>query len=425
MPVTTADKYLEELRKQTESFTAKNSSTQNSVFNSKSTIQDNSPTNYNAVPNQGVGYANPNEHITAQQGLLTGAAAQSPTDRKNITGLNERDLMTAQAGDIASAISKNALERRRTEMERLLASYGNGSDLNGLGDPDAYLNGFGSGGGNDQDQLSNARLIAQIAKQRGLGDDAILIAIMTGLAESELKNISHGDRDSVGIFQQRTSQGWGSIDQIMNPNYSIGKFFDGLQGVNYKGMQPWQAAQAVQRSFDASGSNYQARMGAAQSIMAQLRSNPTGVYAASSGSSNIQSNPGLNNWINSHNNRYLDYDNAYGAQCVDLYAFYTSGFVGGNPLPVGYAPEILRNYDTRVYAAFSANSPIRPGDVAVWNPGAHVPVGHVAIVVGDNGNGMLRVLQSNATAAGSAGNSIISNISKAALGGVLRPKKLM
>lgn len=426
MTVTPAEKYLEQLKKQTSAFqpnavTKPTDANGGGIFDSyASPIQDNGDkVDYNAMPNTTARYSNPNEHMTAQNSLLEGGMPASPTSRKNEEGLAERELMVAQEGDIATSVSTESLKKRKTEMERMLAQFGNTSDLDGLGANGEPIQGVEGDTSNDQDPLSNARLIKQIAAQRGLGDDAVLIGIMAGLAESELKNISHGDRDSVGLFQQRTSQGWGSIQQIMNPTYAINKFFEGLQKVNYKGMQPWQAAQAVQRSAFADGSNYQARMGTARQILQQINSAPKAAAA-----SNGPMDPGLNNWINAHNNRYLDYDGAYGAQCVDLYAFYTTGFVGGRPNPVGYAPEIFDNFDSSVYSRFGANSSARAGDVAIWNPGGYTPVGHVAVVVGDNGDGTLRVLQSNATSAGSAGNSIISNISKSHLRGYLRPNKL-
>lgn len=275
---------------------------------------------------------------------------------------------------------------------------------------------IGGDSGLDSEQMNNARQIAAIGKSRGLGDNEIQIAIMTALTESGMKNIAHGDRDSVGLFQQRTSQGWGSVQQIMDPNYSINKFYDSLGKVNYKTMTPWQAAQAVQRSFDPTGSNYQAKYAVAQRAFQNL----TPKQAAAMGGPNA-----AQNFISQYNNKYLDYDGAYGAQCVDLYNFYTTRFAGGDPMMgrVGYAADIFNNYDPKAFTRLGAGTG-RMGDVAVFNFGPGTPSSHVAIVVGDNGNGTLRVLQSNATAQGSAGNSIISNISKATLMGYLRPTKL-
>lgn len=276
---------------------------------------------------------------------------------------------------------------------------------------------IGGESGLDAEQMNNARQIASIGRSRGLGDNEIQIAIMTALAESEMKNIAHGDRDSVGLFQQRTSQGWGSVQQIMDPNYSINKFYDSLGKVNYKNMTPWQAAQSVQRSFDPTGSNYQARYAVAQRAFQNL----TPKQAQAMGGTNA-----ANNFITQYNNKYLDYDGRYGAQCVDLYNFYTSKFAGGDPMMgrVGYAADIFNNYDSRAFNRLGNNQSGRMGDVAVFNFGPGTPSSHVAIVVGDNGNGTLRVLHSNAGPGGSAGNSIISNISKGTLMGYLRPNKL-
>lgn len=99
------------------------------------------------------------------------------------------------------------------------------------------------------EQADNAALLAGVALDRGLPARAVTIALATALQESRLENIDHGDRDSVGLFQQRPSQGWGSVDEIMDPVYSTGKFYDGLVKVDgYESLPITEAAQAVQRS---------------------------------------------------------------------------------------------------------------------------------------------------------------------------------
>lgn len=99
------------------------------------------------------------------------------------------------------------------------------------------------------DQTDNAALIAVTAANRGLPARAATIGLATALQESRLINIDYGDRDSVGLFQQRTSQGWGTVEQIMDPVYSTGKFYDGLVRVpGYTELPVTEAAQAVQRS---------------------------------------------------------------------------------------------------------------------------------------------------------------------------------
>ena len=99
------------------------------------------------------------------------------------------------------------------------------------------------------EQLQNASIIASVGRNMGASERDIVISLMTAMQESTLRNLNYGDRDSVGLFQQRTSQGWGTIAQIMNPEYSAMKFFQALLGLkNRDSMDPGAAAQAVQRS---------------------------------------------------------------------------------------------------------------------------------------------------------------------------------
>jgi hypothetical protein len=99
------------------------------------------------------------------------------------------------------------------------------------------------------EQAENATTIAAVAVRRGLPARATSIALATAYQESKLRNLDHGDRDSVGLFQQRPSQGWGTARQIQDPAYAAGKFFDELQTVDgYQGMRITEAAQKVQRS---------------------------------------------------------------------------------------------------------------------------------------------------------------------------------
>ena len=101
----------------------------------------------------------------------------------------------------------------------------------------------------DVEQARWSALMAAIAQNRGLPPRATTIAIATAFQESRIRNIDYGDRDSVGLFQQRPSQGWGTVEQIMDPAYSIGKFYDGLVKVDdYSSKEITVAAQEVQRS---------------------------------------------------------------------------------------------------------------------------------------------------------------------------------
>ncbi|MDJ0465415.1 hypothetical protein [Streptomyces sp. H27-C3] len=99
------------------------------------------------------------------------------------------------------------------------------------------------------EQAVNAATISAVGTSRGLPERAVTIALATALQESALRNIKHGDRDSLGLFQQRPSQGWGTEKQILDPGYSAGKFYEYLEKVpGYSRLPLTVAAQRVQRS---------------------------------------------------------------------------------------------------------------------------------------------------------------------------------
>jgi hypothetical protein len=101
----------------------------------------------------------------------------------------------------------------------------------------------------DLDQAVNASTIAAVATRRGLPARAATIALATAMQESKLRNLDHGDRDSLGLFQQRPSQGWGTPQQVMDPEYAANRFYDALVKIDgYRTMEITQAAQRVQRS---------------------------------------------------------------------------------------------------------------------------------------------------------------------------------
>ncbi|MFF8917550.1 hypothetical protein ACF08M_30630 [Streptomyces sp. NPDC015032] len=99
------------------------------------------------------------------------------------------------------------------------------------------------------EQASNAATISAVGSSRGMPERAVTIALATALQESGLRNIDHGDRDSLGLFQQRPSQGWGTEKQILDPVYSAGEFYRHLAEVpGYSRLPLTVAAQRVQRS---------------------------------------------------------------------------------------------------------------------------------------------------------------------------------
>ncbi|AMM22904.1 hypothetical protein AX769_22495 (plasmid) [Frondihabitans sp. PAMC 28766] len=98
-------------------------------------------------------------------------------------------------------------------------------------------------------QLTNAAAILTIGQQRGLDQHAQQTALIAAMTESSLTNLTGGDRDSVGLFQMRPSQGWGTPTQINNISYAIGLFYTHLVAVpGWETKTSGNAAQAVEGS---------------------------------------------------------------------------------------------------------------------------------------------------------------------------------
>jgi hypothetical protein len=115
----------------------------------------------------------------------------------------------------------------------------------------------------DFGQAADAATVAGVAVRERLPARALTIAYATAFQESKLENLGSGDRDSVGIFQQRPSQGWGTAAQLQDPAYATRAFFGALVKVpNYTTIPVYQAAQAVQRSADGSAYEQYAQTGA-------------------------------------------------------------------------------------------------------------------------------------------------------------------
>lgn len=101
----------------------------------------------------------------------------------------------------------------------------------------------------DLDQAANAATIATVGKREGMSDHAVTVALAAAFQESRLRNLEFGDRDSVGLFQQRPSQGWGTPAQLVNPRYAATSFYRALTRISgWATMDVTEAAQQVQRS---------------------------------------------------------------------------------------------------------------------------------------------------------------------------------
>ncbi|GAA1375030.1 hypothetical protein [Catellatospora chokoriensis] len=105
----------------------------------------------------------------------------------------------------------------------------------------------------DPEQMANAATIAAVGIARNVPDRAVVVALATALQESKLRNLEHlgegNDHDSLGLFQQRPSQGWGTATQIMDPRHAARRFYTSLTKVKgWQKMRVTEAAQRVQRS---------------------------------------------------------------------------------------------------------------------------------------------------------------------------------
>ena len=110
------------------------------------------------------------------------------------------------------------------------------------------------------EMAANARLIIRTGQRLGVPDRGIVVALAAAMQESGLRNLDYGDRDSVGMFQQRPSTGWGSDAQLLDPTYATELFYGGPSNPNagrtrglldisgWQSMTVAQAAQAVQIS---------------------------------------------------------------------------------------------------------------------------------------------------------------------------------
>jgi hypothetical protein len=99
------------------------------------------------------------------------------------------------------------------------------------------------------EQANNAAIIAAVGMSYGFDVQGVTVAIATAIQESDLRSLDYGDRDSLGLFQQRPSQGWGEPEQVIDPHYASSKFYQALERVEgWQDMPLTVAAQAVQRS---------------------------------------------------------------------------------------------------------------------------------------------------------------------------------
>ncbi|MFE5908682.1 hypothetical protein ACFQ6B_06285 [Streptomyces wedmorensis] len=139
----------------------------------------------------------------------------------------------ACAGSDAQAVDSAAVAK---QVESILKGGGKAAvSVPGLDDP--------------AEQIPNARTVQATGVAMKVPARGQIVALATALQESGLRNLDYGDRDSLGLFQQRPSQGWGTAQQVRDPVHASTKFYESLLQVSgWQSMTVTQAAQAVQKS---------------------------------------------------------------------------------------------------------------------------------------------------------------------------------
>lgn len=149
------------------------------------------------------------------------------------------------------------------------------------------------------EQLSVAAQIMKAGEDLGMSERAQLIGLMTAMQESTLQNLAGGDRDSVGAFQQRPSQGWGTVEQLQDPSYAAKAFFrgvdtsrtghiPGLMDIDgWESMSLTQAASAVQLPAEQYEDEYAKHESEARKLMSELAGVPVGQASGSLTDANL------------------------------------------------------------------------------------------------------------------------------------------
>lgn len=156
----------------------------------------------------------------------------------HVAGLSQSEAEAAASSARCGGAGQAGLDPATADIARKVKEMLAGSssvDVPGLSEPN--------------EQIPNAKAIVATGIQKRVPARGHVIALATALQESTLINLDHGDRDSLGLFQQRPSQGWGTREQIMDPVYSSTRFYEGLMKTDdWEQMPLTVAAQKVQRS---------------------------------------------------------------------------------------------------------------------------------------------------------------------------------
>lgn len=253
-------------------------------------------------------------------------------------------------------------------------------------------------------QVGNARTVVAAAKALGLPQQAAAVGVMTARQESSLEDLANpsvpasealphqgegNNYDSLGLFQQRPSMGWGTVAQLMDPGYASTAFLHRLAALpGWATMPAWQAAQAVQHSAD--GSAYAQWTSLGSAVTAALWTGTGGTLTCTTPTPDPGGpsgplpapSPGVDATVVAYAQAQLGKPYLWGGAGPN--AFDCSGLVWAAYAAAGVT--VPRTSDKQYLAAYKiTEAELVPGDLVFYNPGENALPGlpgHVAIFVG-------------------------------------------